>query len=354
MKALVEKRRRTDDRLHDNNERKRLRDIRISRDEREASTILMIDSCSSYAPLSPQACPHRYLSIYSLGRGVTPRGKRAYRGTMRDRSAPLLLTALTVASVIRCIVELQSRLELRRQTSRQPGRPVRPLVHLAALSEPERPPPPADEDPSRGNDQRPPEDSAMLPHRSQRRKRAAPDSQPPPPPAEDSHDSHGGNGDSHGGNGGDSGGDNDGLLRTRPFPVVLLTANRGAVLNRTLASLLAVRSLDASTPHPPPATPRVQAAILCVAGAWPRRLAALRRPGRRRTFGGGGGTLARGAGRAAAAGAAPIGARRRVASQLANGSGQPAAARPGGGARLQVGAQPRLRCANRRRSRGGR
>ena len=86
----------------------------------------------------------------------------------------------------------------------------------------------------------------MLPHRSQRRKRAAPDSQPPPPPAEDSHDSHGGNGDSHGGNGGDSGGDNDGLLRTRPFPVVLLTANRGAALNRTLASLLAVRGLNAS------------------------------------------------------------------------------------------------------------
>ena len=155
---------------------------------------------------------------------------------MRDRSAPLLLTALTVASVVRCVVELQSRLELRRQTSRQPGRPVRPLIHLAALTEPESPPPP-DEEPSRGSDQRPPQDSATPPRRSQRRRREAPDSQPPSLPAAYSHDSRGDNGD--------SGGDSGGLLRTRPFPVVLLTANRGAALNRTLASLLAVRSLDA-------------------------------------------------------------------------------------------------------------
>jgi len=124
---------------------------------------------------------------------------------LRERSAPLLLTALTIASVVRCVVELQSRLELRRQTSRQSGRPVRPLVHLATLSESERPPQLADEEP---------QDSATPPRRAQRQWRET--------------------------------GDSGGVLRTWPFPVVLLTANRGAALNRTLASLLAVRGLNAS------------------------------------------------------------------------------------------------------------
>ena len=149
---------------------------------------------------------------------------------LRDRSAPLLLTALTIASVVRCVVELQSRLELRRQTSRQSGRPVRPLVQLATLSEFERLPQLADEEP---------QDSPTPPRRSQRQWRETQESQPPPLPVADSHGSHG----SHDSQSSDG---DSGVLRTWPFPVVLLTANRGAALNRTLASLLAVRGLNAS------------------------------------------------------------------------------------------------------------
>lgn len=132
------------------------------------------------------------------------------------------LCALVVVSIIRLSIELLSRLELRRQTQRwqQPRKPTNPLLHLVKLEAsgvleesaaalPQLPPPL----PTRRL-------SPPTSLRSQQQPSVAPpaielltDVEPP---------------------------------RTRAFPVLLLTATRGEMLNRTLRSLLAVRGLNAS------------------------------------------------------------------------------------------------------------
>ena len=114
--------------------------------------------------------------------------------------------------MLRLAIELLSRLELHRQTQRwQPRKPAKPLLHLVKLEAAAVAPPPL---PS-GRELSPP-----TARRPQQRPSAAPpaidlfaDTAPP---------------------------------RTRAFPVLLLTATRGEVLNRTLRSLLAVRGLNAS------------------------------------------------------------------------------------------------------------